>query len=89
MSVYVANLSCEVTEDDLKQLFQEYGTVRKVEMPSDQKTGSHRGFAVIEMDTDAEEISAIQMLRGSEWMGQILTLNRARTEVGEVSSYHS
>ncbi len=85
MSIYVGNLSYEVEESALKQVFEEYGTVKKVQVPTNHKTGKNRGFAVLAMETYAEEISAIQMLRGTEWMGRILKVNRARTELEEVT----
>ena len=84
MSVYVGNLSHEVEADDLKQISLEYGTVKQVQVPTNQKTGKNRGFAVVEMEICAEEISAIQMLRGVEWMGRILIANRARIELEDV-----
>ncbi|MBD2497335.1 RNA-binding protein [Nostoc sp. FACHB-280] len=81
MSVYVGNLSDEVKADDLKRIFLEYGIVKQVHVPTNQKTGNNRGFAVVEMETCDEEILAIQMLRGIEWMGRILIANRARIEL--------
>ncbi|MGL4619127.1 RNA recognition motif domain-containing protein [Chroococcidiopsis sp.] len=85
MSIYIENLSSEVEEDDLKRIFLEYGTVKEVHVPTNHKTGKNKGFAVVEMETCAEEISAVQMLRGIEWMGRILTVNRARIELKDVS----
>jgi len=85
MSIYIENLSHEVKEDDLKRIFLDYGTVKQVQVPTNQKTGKNRGFAVVEMETCAEEISAVQMLRGSEWMGRILIVNRARIELEDIS----
>ncbi|MBV9388462.1 MAG: RNA-binding protein [Chroococcidiopsidaceae cyanobacterium CP_BM_ER_R8_30] len=84
MSVYVGNLSNEAEADNLKRIFLEYGTVKQVQVPRDQKTGKNRGFAVVAMETCDEEISAIQMLRGLEWMGHILIANRARIELEDV-----
>jgi RNA recognition motif-containing protein len=89
MSVYVSNLSCNVEEEDLRRVFEKYGTVIKVQVPISKKTGSNKGFGVVEMETHAEEISAIQMLRDTEWMGRFIKVNRARTELEEVSSCHS
>lgn len=85
MSIYIENLSSEVEEDDIKRIFLEYGTVKQVHVSTNHKTGKNRGFAVVEMETCAEEISAVQMLRGIEWMGRILTVNRARIELEDVS----
>ncbi|MDV2993681.1 MAG: hypothetical protein N4J56_003335 [Chroococcidiopsis sp. SAG 2025] len=58
--------------------------MKQVHVPTNHKTGKNRGFAVVEMETCAEEISAVQMLRGIEWMGRILTVNRARIELKDV-----
>lgn len=78
MSIYVGNLSYEVTEDDLKAVFAEYGTVKRVQMPTDRETGRIRGFGFVEMNTDAEEQTAIDTLDGAEWMGRDLKVNKAK-----------
>ncbi len=78
MSLYVGNLSYEVTQEILNTVFAEYGSVKQVSLPTDRETGRVRGFAFIEMDSDAEEASAIEALDGSEWMGRNLKVNKAR-----------
>jgi RNA recognition motif-containing protein len=78
MSIYVGNLSYEVTEDDLSEIFAEYGTVKRVQLPTDRETGRVRGFAFIEMGTEAEETAAIEALDGAEWMGRDLKVNKAK-----------
>lgn len=78
MSVYIGNLSYDVSEDDLKSVFAEYGTVRRVQIPTDRETGRPRGFAFVEMDNDAEEDAAIEQLDGAEWMGRDLKVNKAK-----------
>lgn len=78
MSIYVGNLSYEVTQDDLSQTFAEYGTVKRVQVPTDRETGRMRGFAFVEMETDAEEAAAIEALDGAEWMGRDLKVNKAK-----------
>jgi RNA recognition motif-containing protein len=78
MSIYVGNLSYSVTEDDLTQTFAEYGTVKNVQLPKDRETGRFRGFAFVEMGTDAEETAAIEALDGAEWMGRNLKVNKAK-----------
>jgi RNA recognition motif-containing protein len=78
MSIYVGNLSYSVTQDDLTQTFAEYGTVKNVQLPKDRETGRFRGFAFVEMDTDAEETAAIEALDGAEWMGRNLKVNKAK-----------
>jgi RNA recognition motif-containing protein len=78
MSIYVGNLSYEVTQDGLTQAFAEYGTVKRVQLPTDRETGRLRGFAFVEMETDAEETAAIEALDGAEWMGRDLKVNKAK-----------
>ncbi len=78
MSIYVGNLSYEVAEDDLKQVFSEYGTVKSVQLPKDRETGRLRGFAFVEMGSDAEEATAIEALDTAEWMGRNLKVNKAK-----------
>jgi RNA recognition motif-containing protein len=78
MSIYVGNLSYEVSEDDLKQVFAEYGTVKSVQLPKDRETGRLRGFAFVEMGTDAQEAAAIEALDTAEWMGRDLKVNKAK-----------
>jgi RNA recognition motif-containing protein len=78
MSIYVGNLSYAVTQEDLSSIFAEYGTVKRVQLPTDRETGRPRGFGFVEMETDAEETAAIEALDGAEWMGRDLKVNKAR-----------
>ncbi|WP_138500659.1 RNA recognition motif domain-containing protein [Nostoc sp. PA-18-2419] len=78
MSIYVGNLSYEVKEDDLRQVFSEYGTVKDVQLPIDRETGRVRGFGFVKMETDAEEAAAIEALDNAEWMGRSLKVNKAK-----------
>ncbi len=78
MSVYVGNLSYDATDEDIKDVFAEYGTVKRVQVPADRDTGRPRGFAFVEMDTEEEETAAIEALDGAEWMGRNLKVNKAR-----------
>jgi RNA recognition motif-containing protein len=78
MSIYVGNLSYEVTQDDLSTVFAEYGTVKRVQLPTDRETGRPRGFGFVEMASDAEEDAAIEALDGAEWMGRDLKVNKAK-----------
>ena len=78
MSIYVGNLSFDVTQDDLSQAFAEYGTVKSVQLPTDRETGRMRGFGFVEMSSDAEETAAIDALDGAEWMGRDLKVNKAK-----------
>lgn len=78
MSIYVGNLSYQVTQEDLNEIFAEYGTVSRVQMPVDRETGRVRGFAFVEMASDAEEEAAISALDGAQWMGRDLKVNKAK-----------
>lgn len=78
MSLYVGNLSYQVTQEDIITVFAEYGTVKRVHLPTDRETGRPRGFGFVEMATDAEEEAAIAALDGAEWMGRELKVNKAK-----------
>ena len=78
MSIYIGNLSYEVTQEDLTDVFAEYGTVKRVQLPTDRETGRKRGFGFVEMETEEEETAAIEALDGAEWMGRDLKVNKAR-----------
>ncbi|WP_088891759.1 RNA recognition motif domain-containing protein [Leptolyngbya ohadii] len=78
MSIYVGNLSYQVTEEDVSTVFSEYGTVKRVQLPVDRETGRMRGFGFVEMSSDAEEQAAIDALDGAEWMGRDLKVNKAK-----------
>lgn len=78
MSIYIGNLSYQVTEEDVTSIFAEYGTVKRVQLPTDRETGRMRGFGFVEMETEAEETAAIEALDGAEWMGRDLKVNKAK-----------
>ncbi|MGI0488413.1 RNA recognition motif domain-containing protein [Pantanalinema rosaneae CENA516] len=78
MSIYVGNLSYQVTQDDLVEVFSEYGTVNRVQLPTDRETGRMRGFAFVEMKSDEEEAAAIEALDGAEWLGRDLKVSKAK-----------
>jgi RNA recognition motif-containing protein len=78
MSIYVGNLSYQVTEEDITEVFSEYGTVTRVQLPTDRETGRPRGFGFVEMSSEAEETAAIEALDGAEWLGRDLKVNKAK-----------
>ena len=86
MSIYVGNLSYDVTEENLSTAFAEYGTVKLVKLPTDRETGSMRGFGFVEMSSDAEEAKAIEKLDGAEWMERTLKVNKAKPRENRASS---
>lgn len=78
MSIYVGNLSFEVNQEYLSDVFSEYGTIKRIHLPSDRETGRPRGFAFVEMEQEANEDKAIEALDGAEWMGRNLKVNKAK-----------
>ena len=78
MSIYVGNLSYRATREDVQEVFAEYGTVKNVTIPTDRETGRPRGFAFVELSSDAEEGAAIENLDGAEWLGREMRVNKAR-----------
>lgn len=79
MKVFVGNLSPSVSEDDLKQAANPFGTVNSVSMAKDE-AGNPKGFAFVEMSTSAEGQALIDGLQGKDLQGQALKLNEARPE---------
>lgn len=86
MSIYIGNLPYQVTEDAVSEVFAEYGTVKRVQLPTDRETGRMRGFGFIEMSSEEEESAAIEALDGAEWMGRDLKVNKARPREQRPSS---
>lgn len=78
MTIYIGNLSYRATVEDLTEVFTDYGTVKRVVLPTDRETGRMRGFAFVELEDDAQEDAAIAELDGAEWMGRQLKVNKAK-----------
>ncbi|MFM6188927.1 MAG: RNA recognition motif domain-containing protein [Planktothrix sp.] len=78
MTIYIGNLSYNVTENDLREVFAEYGSVKDVQIPVERESGKKRGFGFVSMMTDEEENKAINELDGAEWMNRVLKVNKAR-----------
>ena len=77
-NVYVGNLSFDVTDQELHELFQEFGEVLSAKVITDRDTGRSRGFGFVEMANDAEADEAINSLNGRDHSGRALTVNEAR-----------
>lgn len=78
MTIYIGNLSFQVDEQDIRDVFAEYGKVSRVSLPMDRETGKKRGFAFVDMENETEEDAAIEGLDGAEWMGRELKVNKAK-----------
>lgn len=76
-SIYVGNLPFSATEDEVRDLFANYGEVKEVRMISDRETGRPRGFGFVRMDP-AEADSAIEGLNGTDLGGRTLRINEAQ-----------
>lgn len=78
VTIYIGNLSFQATEEDIRDVFVEYGEVARITLPIDRETGKRRGFAFINMVKDEEEDVAIAELDGAEWLGRELRVNKAK-----------
>jgi RNA recognition motif-containing protein len=76
--LYVGNLSYDVTDSALQQLFAQYGTVESAQVVMDRDTGRSKGFGFVEMKTDQEAQAAIAGLNGQMSGGRTLTVNEAK-----------
>ena len=76
--LYVGNLSYNVNNGDLEQLFGQHGTVTSAQIINDRESGRSKGFGFVEMATDAEADAAIAALNGQQHDGRTLTVNEAR-----------
>jgi RNA recognition motif-containing protein len=75
--LYVGNLSYNTYEDNLRTLFTPYGTVESVKIITDRDTGNSKGFAFVEMSTDAEAQAAINGTNSAELDGRTIKVNEA------------
>ena len=76
--LYVGNLSYETTEDELRSLFTQMGTVNEVALIKDRDTGSSKGFAFVTMGSQEDANKAIEQLNGKSMGNRDLTVNMAR-----------
>jgi RNA recognition motif-containing protein len=76
--LYVGNLSFDVIENDLQDLFTPFGPVAEVNLMQDRVTGKARGFGFVTMSTKEAADAAIQALNGRDYKGRALTVNEAR-----------
>ena len=76
--VFVGNLSYGMTDADLQNLFEQYGTVQSAQVIMDRDTGRSKGFGFVEMDSAEQAQAAIAALNGQEINGRALTVNEAR-----------
>ena len=78
MNIYCGSLSDDLTEDDLRAAFAEYGQVDTARVILDRYSGRSRGFGFVEMANQTEAEAAIQGLNGKEIKGRAIVVNQAR-----------
>jgi cold-inducible RNA-binding protein len=80
--LYVGNLAFDVTNKDLEELFGQAGICESVAVITDRNTGQSRGFAFVEMGSNADAQKAIQQFDGHELKGRAIKVNEAREREG-------
>lgn len=78
--IYVGNFSFQMTEPELRALFEPYGTIESASLATDRDTGRSRGFGFISMTNDDEAEKAMAALNGKDSGGRALTVNEARPQ---------
>ena len=78
LNIYVGNLAFTSTEDEIRQLFEQFGAVERVNLITDRESGRPRGFGFVEMADRTEGDRAIEELDGKDFGGRSLTVNEAR-----------
>jgi RNA recognition motif-containing protein len=78
MNIYISNLSFDVNDNDLRELFEEYGQVSSAKVISDKFSGKSRGFGFVEMPVDDEGKKAIEELNQAEYDGKVINVSVAK-----------
>ncbi|MBN1663246.1 MAG: RNA-binding protein [Deltaproteobacteria bacterium] len=78
MNIYVGNLPYNVTEDELKDLFAQFGTIETVNIPKDNYSGQAKGFGFVEIPDNSSADKAIKALNGSDFKGRNIKVNQAK-----------
>jgi RNA recognition motif-containing protein len=78
MNIYVGNLSYDVSDENLRKAFEDFGQVSSATIVKDKYSGQPRGFGFVEMPDQAEGQAAIKNLNGKELLGKLMNVNEAR-----------
>ncbi len=78
MNIFISNLSFRINDEDLKQLFEEYGEISSAKVITDKYTGKSRGFGFVEMSDDDSAKKAIEELDKAEYDGKVISVSVAR-----------
>jgi len=77
MNIFVGNLNYSIAEDDIKEIFEEYGELASVKLITDKFTGKSKGFGFVEMPNAEEAKKAIEELNGAEVEGRTIVVNES------------
>ena|SRR5512146_2632867 len=86
-NLFVGNLSYDVSDTDLAQLFARAGTVTRAQVIIDKFSGQSRGYGFVEMSSETETAQAVTLLNGQELQGRALTVNEARPREARSGGY--
>ena len=78
--IFVGNFAYNMTEDELRSMFEPFGAIESVTLATDRDTGRARGFGFVEMPNDAEAEKAMAALNGKDVGGRTINVNEARTK---------
>lgn len=78
MQIYVGNMNYRTTEDEINELFGQFGEVESVKLISDRETGRAKGFGFVTMNDDSAAKEAIEALNEKEFSGRTLRINEAK-----------
>lgn len=88
MNIYISNLSYDVNDRDLRELFEEYGEVSSAKVIMDRETGRSRGFGFVEMSDDTQGQKAIDELNQAEYDGKVINVNVAKPRTDRPAGGH-
>jgi RNA recognition motif-containing protein len=89
MNIFVANLNFKLKDNDLKELFEDYGTVSTARVIYDRNTRRSKGYGFVEMPMDDEAAIALRELDGKEVMGKAIACKKAFDKTEEKPKHHS
>jgi len=87
MNIYIGNLSYDAGENDIREAFEEFGSVDSVKIIMDRMTNRSKGFGFVEMSNDDEARKAIGELNGKEHLGRALKVNEAKPRENRSNSW--
>ena len=88
MNIYVGNIPFKISEDHLRNIFEEYGEVDSVKLVTDKFSGRSKGFGFVEMPDDEDALKAINELNNTELDGRNIVVNQARKKEDNKRSFN-